>query len=96
MSGLDHSQIRFAQWKDPRLSVHPSRANPSIQQRPLVAPAYAQSYLLQYNPPDADNDENDATEEDAAAVKEAKRRRKREKRAKKAGMSKLNISSALY
>jgi DNA transposition AAA+ family ATPase len=90
MPGIDPSQIRFAQWKDHRLSVHPSRANPSVQQRPLVAPTYAHPYLQYYNTLSAANDEGEVSEEDAAAAKEAKRQRKRERRAKKAGMCKLS------
>lgn len=92
MPGLDHSQIRFAQWRDPRLSVHPSRASPSIQQQSLAAPTYA-PWMLQYHPPTAANDD-ELSEEDTAAAKAARKQKRKERRAKKAGMCKSTRDDA--
>lgn len=89
MPGLDRSQIRFSQWQDPRLSVHPSRANPQIQQQSPATPTYA-PWMLPYNPSSAVVDQEELSEEDTAAAKAARKQKRKEKRARKAGMCKYS------
>jgi hypothetical protein len=59
----DVSKIRVATWKDPALSVHPSRGGPKFPPSPGTVRAFVPRYRVRPEPVEKTDDEDDGKDD---------------------------------